>query len=264
MSNSTQANLQDLQNAFQHYVLSGDREQPAIANLIDGRYGLPVPQRLAIYFDAYRIRLREALAEAFDKTYSYVGDETFAELCNNYIDQHPSQFRNLRWFGDQFAAFAAETLPDYPMVAELARFEWALSLAFDAQDAPVLAATDLQSLAPEAWETIGFTLHPSVQMLPLQWNVPAIWLALGREETPPDAQNVEPACDWLIWRKDLQPHFRSLSAFESMALQGLALGQSFSDVCSAAAEASDIDITEQIAGWLHTWMSESVLTAYQL
>jgi len=256
------AGLRAIQGEFQDYVLGGDREQPAIAGLIAAQSGLPARDRLAIYYDAYRIRLAEALAEAFDKTYSYVGDTAFAELCGGYIERHPSQFRNLRWFGDHFAAFAAEALPDHPVVAELAAFEWALGLAFDAADAPVLTLQDLQTLDPEAWETIGFALHPSLQLLSMQYNTPAIWLALGKEETPPDAVPGEEACTWLVWRKELQPHFRSLTAYEADALRGLAAGRSFSDVCAAAAEASEDDITGQIAGWLHTWLSESVLTAF--
>ncbi|HEY8023984.1 MAG TPA: DNA-binding domain-containing protein [Burkholderiaceae bacterium] len=258
------ASLQTIQDQFQTYVLRGDREQPAIAALIDSQFGLPVQDRLAIYYDAYRIRLGEALAEAFDKTYAYVGDDAFAALCRDYIERYPSQFRNLRWFGDHFAAFAAESLPDHPMVAELAAFEWALGLAFDAADAPILTLQDLQGLAPEAWETLGFALHPSLQLLSLHWNIPAIWLALGRDEAPPDALRSEEPCTWLVWRKELQPHFRSLNAYEALALRGLAEGRSFSDVCSAAAETSDEDITGQIAGWLHTWMNESVLTALHL
>jgi len=257
-------NLQAIQDGFQDYVLSGDREQPAIAGLIDDGFGLASRERLAIYYDAYRIRLAEALAEAFDKTYSYVGDDAFAELCRGYIEQHPSHFRNLRWFGDHFAAFAAEALPDHPIVAELAAFEWALGLAFDAADAPILTLQDLQKLDPDAWETIGFALHPSLQLLTLQYNAPAIWLALGKEEAPPDPVHGEQPCTWLVWRKELQPHFRSLGVYEAMALRGLAAGRSFSDVCAAAAESSDEDITGQIASWLHTWMSESVLTAFNL
>ena len=257
-------NLQAIQHDFQGYVLGGDREQPAITVLIDDHFGLAARDRLAIYYDAYRMRLADALAEAFDKTYSYVGDNAFAELCSGYIERHPSQFRNLRWFGDHFPAFAAGALPEHPIVAELAAFEWALGLAFDAADAPVLTLQDLQKLDPEAWETIGFALHPSLQLLSLQYNAPAIWLALGKEEAPPDVVVSEEPTTWLVWRKDLQPHFRSLTAYEAMALRGLGAGRSFPDVCAGAAEASEDDITGQIAGWLHTWMNESVLTAFHL
>jgi hypothetical protein len=259
--------LARIQDAFQDYVLAGDREQPAIADLVEQRHGLTARDRLAIYYDAYRIRLKEALAEAFDKTYGYVGDDMFGELCQGYIDAHPSLFRNLRWFGDQFPAFVAGTLPDYPVVAELAAFEWALGLAFDAEDAPVLGMLELQRLDASAWEGVGFVLQPSVQLLPLHWNAPALWLALGREDAPPDAVQSPLPLTWLVWRKELQPHFRSLDRFEAGALKGLAAGQSFAEVCAEAAElagATDEDVTGRIAGWLHTWVSEGMLTAYRL
>jgi len=254
--------LARIQDEFQQYVLAGDRACPAIAALIDQRHGLPARDRLAIYYDAYRIRLKDALAEAFDKTYAYIGDDLFADLCAGYIDAHPSHFRNLRWFGDQFPAFVAKALPEHPVVAELAAFEWALGLAFDAADAPVLSLADLQQLEPSAWENIGFTLQPSVQLLSLHWNVSAIWLALGQEENPPDAAAGEQACHWLVWRKELQPHFRSLDRFEAGALAGLQSGRSFAEVCAEAAElaaSGSEDITGRIATWLHTWISESVL-----
>ena len=253
------------QDAFQQYVLEGDREAPAIAGLIAQHHGLPAQQRLAIYYDAYRIRLKEALAEAFDKTYSYIGDEVFDMLCQSYIEAHPSQFRNLRWFGDRFADHAAQSLLDYPVVAELAAFEWALGLAFDAEDTPLLGMAALQQLDASAWENIGFVPHPSVQLLPLHWNAPALWLALGKEETPPDAVENEAPLSWLVWRKELQPHFRSLDRFEAAALRGLAAGRSFAEVCAeAAAMAGDEDITARIAGWLAAWVGESMLTACRL
>lgn len=262
------SSLQSIQTDFQQYVLSGNKEQPAIAAIVADNFGLPAVDRLAIYYDAYRIRLSEALAEAFSKTHAYVGDETFTGLCSTYIDQYPSHYRNLRWFGDAFSAHVAQALPEYPVVAELAAFEWALGLAFDAADAPVLTADDVQQFDADDWEKIGFVLSPSLQLMPLHWNVPAIWLALGKEDAeaaPPDAVFIEEPCTWVIWRKDLQAHFRSLDTYESLALRGLGQGRSFSSVCDAAATLSEQDLSEQditpkIAGWLHGWLTESVLS----
>ncbi len=252
--------LQAIQANFQDYVLGPSKQQPAIAAIVADHFGLPAGDRLAIYYDAYRIRLSEALSEAFNKTHGYVGDETFGDLCSAYIDKYPSRFRNLRWFGDAFPAFAAQSLPDYPVVAELAAFEWALGLAFDAADAPVLTVEEVQQLDAGDWEQVGFVLPPSLQMLSLHWNVPGIWLALEKEEAPPEAVYSEEACTWLVWRKDLQAHFRSLDAYESLALRGLAKGHSFSRVCAEAADLSEHDITPQIAGWLQVWLTESVLS----
>lgn len=253
------SSLQRIQTDFQDYVLGSSKEEPAIAKHIADQFGVRADERLAIYYDAYRIRLCEALSEAFIKTHSYVGDRTFGELSLGYIEKYPSRHRNLRWFGEEFPAFVAHTMADFPVVAELAAFEWALGLAFDAADAPVLSAEDVRQLGASDWERIGFALQPSQQLLAMHWNAPAIWLALERDETAPEAACAETACSWLIWRKDLQAHFRSLDRYEALALQGLARGLSFSRVCADAAGLSDEDITPRIAGWLHGWLHEAVL-----
>ena len=115
--------LDTLQGDFQNYVLGVAGERPAILGAVREQYGLKADARLAIYYNAYRIRLRLALSESYDKTWSYIGDAVFAELADGYIAAHPSRHPNLRWFGADFAAHAEEALPDYPFIAELARFE---------------------------------------------------------------------------------------------------------------------------------------------
>lgn len=256
--------LQQIQTDFQDYVMGRGGAQPAIAADIAQQFGLKADARLAIYYDGYRIRMREALSEAYDKTHSYLGDEMFAELSAGYLQDYASHYRNLRWYGDCFSDYLAQALPDHPVVAELAAFEWALGLAFDAADAALLNTEDVRLLTPEEWERIGFHLQPSVQFLQMRWNTSAIWLALDQDLTPPAASAAEQAGHWLIWRKQLQPHFRSQDEFEALALQGLRQGYSFSAVCGQAVEqasnhSGEHDITPQIAGWLQSWLGEGVL-----
>jgi len=253
--------LARIQTDFQDYVLADKSADATIATCIADGFGLPVTDRLAIYHDAYRLRLAEALSEEFDKTHTYVGDDMFHDLSRGYISRHPSRYRNLRWYGDAFSAYVAESLSEHPVVAELAAFEWALGLAFDAEDAPVLTAADLQGLSADDWEQVGFVLPPSLQLVDFYWNAPSIWLGLEKEETPPDAVNSATPTTWLIWRRELQPHFRSLSSHEARALRGLLAGQSFAEVCAEAADAAEQDITDQIASWLQTWLNEGILSA---
>jgi len=58
------AATQAIQDKFQQYVLGTDAVQPAILADIREQFGLPATERLAIYYNAYRIRIRDALAEA--------------------------------------------------------------------------------------------------------------------------------------------------------------------------------------------------------
>jgi hypothetical protein len=262
--------LAELQTQFQDFLLSPAPDDDTIPMhpvqaAIASQFGLPADQRLAIYYHAYRIRLQEAMAESFDKTYTYLGDDLFAQMIQGYIADHPSTWRNLRWYGADFPAHLADALADHPVVAELAAFEWSLGLAFDAADAPNLAADDLRALEPQHWGQIGFDLHPSVQFLQVQSNAPAVWLALEQEQTPPDVQVESEPVSWLVWRKQLQPHFRSLSRFETIALQGLQAGLSFAVVCEAAVQdAGEVDITTQMAGWLQAWLTDEILRGYRL
>jgi len=250
-----------IQHAFQDYLLAdlttpeGAELTAAISASVRAQQGLSAADRLAIYHRAYRARLREALATAFDKTWSYLGDELFAELADGYIAAHPSKTSNLRWYGAGFPAHLAETLPDHPVVAELARFEWTLGLAFDAEDRAPLSAAALQDVAPETWEELRFVQHPSVQQLPLAWNAPALWRALEDGHEPPEAQESERIGHWLVWRHAGQPHFRSLPQQEAQALQSIAWGASFGEVCEQTGE----DNMLALAGYLQTWLSQEVL-----
>jgi len=249
--------LDTLQGDFQRYVLGAAGARPAILGAVREQVGLKADARLAIYYNAYRIRLREALSESYDKTWSCIGDEMFAELADGYIAAHPSRHPNLRWFGADFAAHAEAALPDYPFIAELACFEWALGLAFDAPDADAVGVADLAGVAPEAWGDLVFGLHPSVQLLALEWNTVALWQALGHEQTPPEVEQLDTPLTWLIWRTAEQPHFRSLPAAEAEALRRIGSGATFGEVCAMAGDAA----APALAGYLQHWLAHGVLTA---
>jgi hypothetical protein len=258
--------LRAIQSDFQDYILNhsdADADAaavagppPAIAAAVREQSGLDAAARLAIYHRAYRSRLRQALCEAYDKTWSYLGDELFAELADSYLAAHPSRHPNLRWFGAGFAAHAALALPDYPYIAELAALEWALGLAFDADAAAPLGRADLAALAPQAWGELVFGLHPSVQLLAMEWNAAALWQALAADAAPPAAVQLESAMVWLIWRSAGQPHFRSLPALEAQALRQIARGASFGEVCAAA---GDDYAMAMLAGYLQNWLAQGVL-----
>jgi hypothetical protein len=245
-----------IQSGFQDYVLHG---APAIVGAVRGQQGVAAEERLAIYYRAYRARMREALCEAFEKTWTYAGDDMFDSLAASYLAAYPSGFRNLRWFGDQFASHAAQVLPDYPFVGELAAMEWTLGLAFDAPDALAYTMDELRDTRLDDWDGMRFGLHPSVGFLEMAWNTVAIWQALhdGSEPPPPEALDASRA--WLVWRTAGQPHFRSLDAAEARALRALGDGNTFGEVCAEAGE----DATTRMAGYLQNWLAHGLLRAPQ-
>ena len=255
--------LAELQRQFQDFLLQAEPDGSAIGAAIASQPKLPADERLAIYYNAYRIRLCEALDDAFPKTGLYLGDDLFAQVCSEFVAAHPSTVRNLRWYGQLFPAFLARELDQHPEVAELAAFEWALGLAFDADDAVPLGADDLRHLAPDEWADVTFKLHPSVHLLELHCNAVATWLALDQDTAPPEPAHSDSAQPWLVWRKELQPQFRSMDQAESRALRDLQLGRSFAEVCADGVSESEAGgSAAQMAACLRTWLDEALLAGF--
>jgi hypothetical protein len=246
-----------LQQAFQDYVLGPGAATAALLAAVREQGPADPAARLAIYHRAYRARMHEALGEAYERTWTYIGDELFAQLAGAYLDAHPSTFTNLRWFGGDFPAFLARELPEHPYVAELAAFEWTLGLAFDAPDAAEAHIDTLRVLAPQDWAALRFDLHPSVNLLPMRYNGAALWQALGEQREPPAPEATDQT--WLVWRRALQPHFRSLDPFEAQALAALARGATFGEICEAVC--GGVDAVPRIAACLRDWLASGMLRA---
>jgi hypothetical protein len=227
--------LREWQDRFQQDILQA-REYDGLLldNLLPGSTGKQT--QLAIYRNAYVIRLGEALRSNYPALHQLLGDDDFAALARAYLDQHPPAHASIRWFGDALALFLEHHAPydGLPVLSELARFEWALRHTIDAADAEVITVESLQAIAPQLWGELQFVLHPSATVMALQWNTPQIWQALTAEEAPPGPE--KKAMNWLVHRQpDLVGAWRSVSELELAALGCLAGGGSFSDICEAVA-----------------------------
>lgn len=216
---------------------------------------------LAIYQDAYRARLLAALRDNFTVLQRALGDDEFDALGLAYLNAHPSTEPSIRWFGHRLAAFMDAAGLTHPAMADFARMDWALRAAFDAADAPALQAADLQALAPDDWADLSFRLHPSVQLLPLQWAIEPAWRAL-REAEEGDAAELdapEPlAHTLLVWRQGLDTRWRSLAPLEAALLQALVAGNNFAAICAVAVQSHE-DAAQQVVGALQQWLSDDVL-----
>lgn len=251
--------LSQLQSDFQAYLLDSAKGAAFTKKIINDKK-VGVKKRLGIYADAYRLRIVEALSSAYPILKALLGDDLFEKAALSYIEQYPSTYRNMRWVGDQMAAHLQRTLPQYPIAAEMAQFEWALSLAFDAEDALVLSLQDLADIPPENWGELRFKFHPAVQLLNPQYNVLLVWQALNVEETPPKIGKIDEPC--VVWRKDLSSHYRSLEHAEYAAIQQMMAGASFADLCEKLQENSnENEATIQAAQYLAGWLNEGLMTA---
>lgn len=251
--------LRELQEQLQTHLLSGDMR---ITQRIVGTPRVNAPTRLRIYADAYRLRLLEALRADFPALHTLAGDEEFERIGRAYIDAYPSGHFSIRYFGAQLAAFlqADEFWRSVPVFAEMAAFEWALGLSFDAADSPLVGVEDMAAIPPQDWGRMRFGLHSSLQRLELRWNVPVLWKAIDEEQSPqaPLARDYPQA--WVVWRRELRTLFRSLSVDEAWAIDSLREGEHFAAMCEGLCEWYDENYAAaQAALYLRRWVQDGLV-----
>lgn len=249
--------LAQLQRDLQRHVIDGDA---AIADAVKGTTAVPAATRLAVYSNAYRIRLADALGDNMPHLRELLGEDEFGAVAARYIEAHPSQFASIRWFGDRLAHELERSHREQPWVAELARWEWALAASFDAQDAPTVGIEALATVAPGDWGELRLEFHPSVQQLELHTNAQALFKALADEQSAPEPAILQHPQSWLLWRQDLKTQYRSLEPAETAALATVRHGGSFGEMCEALCEWHDADEVPLVAaGMLKRWIVEDLL-----
>jgi hypothetical protein len=253
--------LRQLQRDLQHHLLGADS---AITDAIVDTPPLPAVERLAIYRNAYEVRLIEALDDMYPVVHKLLGDEVFFALGESFVAGHPSVHRSIRWYGRELPRFLGHCSPyaEQPILAELALLEWTLAEVFDAADAQSLQRAVFSALDPSGWDKLKLRFHPSLRRLSFSWNTAAVWQAMSREEVPPAPSSTEPPVPWLLWRQNLQNFFRSMTAMEAAALDAALRGRNFGEICGALAEwLPDEDIPPAAASLLGTWADSGILVA---
>ena len=249
--------LAKLQLDLQRHVIDGD---VAIADAVNGTAAVPVATRLGVYSNAYRSRLAEALAANMPHLREVLGEQEFDEVAARYIHAHPSQFASIRWFGDRLAQELQRSHPEQPWLAELAQWEWALALSFDAHDAPTVGIDVLATVAPGDWGDLRLEFHPSVQQLELTTNAQALFKALSEEQPAPEPAILSHPQPWLLWRQDLKTQYRSLEPAEAAALAVVRADGTFAELCEVLCEWHEAEAVPLVAaGMLKRWIVEELI-----
>jgi hypothetical protein len=251
--------LRELEENFLAYLLRGDTG--IVGEVVDQA---PVGRktRLAIYANAYRIRLQETLETDHEMLGLYLGDDLWDRMVDGYVDDHPSSYRSLRQYGDALPEWLRNTPPfaEWPQIRELALFERRLLVSFDAADACRVGAVELTALPARCWPDIRLRFHPSVQPLRVDTNCVEIWRALKTGQTPPDAAT-QPDSWWLLWRgEDRLTQFRSLPGEESTLLHHFLAGGNFAAACEQLLAAHPGgDIAQIGLGLLMNWLEAGLV-----
>lgn len=256
--------LEELQRGFRDYLLQGRSE--AIRPLVRAtqeRRG-EAERRLVIYAEAYRLRLKEALATDYTLLAAWLGAESFDTLMDHYIHAHPSRHYNIRRYGHRMGQFLAASAPwcGDPLLAELARFEWLQGLSFDAPDAEPLRVEAIAAVPAAQWGGLRLRFHPSLQRHDFHWNAHEFWSALRGDEPFPDARYLARPIPWLFWRQGRSNLFVSLDAESAQLLDLARGGADFAALCEAlCARHPEAEVPQRAAAALKGWVEEQMIVA---
>lgn len=253
--------LAKIQAQFQAGVLAGEkRRQAAIHASISNSARMDRVALFGIYVDAYRLRLAEFISNDFPMLRQHMDDEDFGCLVEDYISSAPSRQRNARWYASRLPDFMRETAPwrTNRAACDLARFERALSDAFDAADAPTLTIGALRDASVEDWPQLVFMFHPSVTLLDLAGGTAQLYEALAEAEEQPPIQDGRETI--VFSRSDGQSVYRHVGEDERLALIEAKQSKRFGDICALLAfQRDDANVTQRVAGFLSQWFADGLV-----
>ena len=251
-------NLQDLQTDFQQKVL--DAECTSASWIKASPQGLSSKDRLAVYHNAYRVRLIDVLFDTFEHTAIYLGDVWFRQLAAAYVQSHQSPHNNIGLYGREFPDYLAQQLADDLEVAELADMDWKMRRAFDGADSTVMTLAHMQQLASGESETPQFQPVATLSVNTQHFNTLEIWHAIDQVTQPPTVERLSQPVDVLIWRKGQSPHFRSLSTIEATAIRSVCSGHTLEAIGQKLVQDfPDIDAVMECGQMLSRWIEDQVL-----
>ncbi|WP_374314235.1 putative DNA-binding domain-containing protein [Dongia sp.] len=240
--------------AFQAYL---QRKSSDMLCHVRGNERLPAADLLEVYRRGYGLRLVEALGNDFPGLRGLLGEDDFANVARDYVATHPSRHPSLRWLGSGLADFLADH--GSVLSADMARFDWAVALAFDAPDQSTASLSDLFSLPAETWETFGLRFADCVSDLTADSSIAALRHALLRSESDlPPATGYE--MSWLVWRQGEDVQYRPLPEDEAQAFAFMRAGGSFGNMCSLlASTCNESEPSRRGAEILQDWLSRGLV-----
>lgn len=131
--------------------------------------GLPARERLGIYRHGYVARLVECLEDDYPALQHALGTEPFAQLCRDFIRQHPPRSASLNYYGAPFAGYCGGRSERWArFAAELAELEWAVVEAVHEHEGERLELASLVPLSAEDWARARLLPSPTLRLLQTQ------------------------------------------------------------------------------------------------
>jgi hypothetical protein len=147
-------------------------------------------ERIEIYNRQYWYRLIDIVYDDFPGVLAVIGNNRFRKLARAYLAEFPSRSFTLRNLGSHMPEFFQRHpewgRPRVRMALDMARFEWAQTVAFDGPAKPPIVTEDLLGKNPNH---VRLGLQPYLTLLNLAYPLDTFSLAMKKGAYRAEASN---------------------------------------------------------------------------
>lgn len=245
------------QTQMQQAVMLGDRFDSAPAQWIRAKNAFAPHEQLAVYANAYRYRLYDAVAEDYPVLRHYLTDKIFSDLIWAFVEEVLPDHFNIGRFALKLPAFIQQTLPDDAFAHAMCQLETTVAQMTDPTETQPLDEADIQGLTAET--LLGLTLYPRQALALMQFDqqVNAYYQSVMDDQTPdgPLQEAVYLAVfrhEDVVWRMELEAQEFGLL---SKLFSGASIGETLADVQE--------DAQYKITAYFSKWMRNGLLASHQ-
>jgi hypothetical protein len=229
--------LRDTQAAFAAH-LSG-RDHPGLVAAIGGDSRTAL-RRLQLHRHHVTRSVGAALAATFPTVAAVVGQEFFGLLARDFMVGTALEDPVLSRYGEHFPQFVAAKQDTHglPYLADVARLDWALNVAFHAGLEPRLSAADLAGWPQDSLLRLSARLPTGSSLIESAYPLDLIWQA-SQPGAPVDRVDLAagPAC-LVVFRRSEDAAFAVLAPSEAVFIKRLHRG---GPLAAAAEHAARVD-----------------------
>ncbi len=215
--------LRDLQAAFAAHIVGQDRAE-LVASVVGD--SIPAAARLGVYRHHVFHSLAAALSASFPTVEALVGEAFFRAMAQAFVANELPAQPVLSEYGAGFADFVAGYGPanGLPYLADMARLDWALNLAFHSPAEPRLGADDLAAVPIEQLPGKTVSLAPGTAVIRSTFPLERIWSAAQPGASDDAVDLGSGGALLLVMRRPDDAGFVALGVGEATFLEAVAAG----------------------------------------
>ena len=239
--------LRDLQAAFTAH-LTGDDHAYLLAAVSGDT--IPAAARLRVHRHHVRHSVATALSGTFPTVQAIVGEQFFQAMAGAFVLSDLPRQPVLAEYGAGFPAFVSGYAPgaSLPYLADMARLDWALNLAFHETVCGTLAAEDLANMPPERLLDLRLAPAPGATLIRSAYPIDRIWHASQPGGSAESVGLEDGAATVIVLRRTDDACFTPLSPAEAELVMTLCDGGTLEEGAQAAFQVDDaFDLTTTFA-----------------